>query len=139
MFVTVIVKLLVIVAVFMVLVSIMRVMIVLMMRMLVLVSGFLFACSLVPLFPAGAPGERRLLTGVACSLFYNHVDFRARQAAAHHRVFLKPRAKVQRGRSPGQQLEADSSIHKRAQQHIAADARKALKISNSHRVVILNG
>jgi len=71
--------------------------------------------------------------------FHNHVHFGSRQAPAHHSALLQPRANIQRSGSLGQQLKGNSRIHKGAKQHIAADAGKALKVSNSHRVVILNG
>ena len=59
------------------------------------------------------------------------------QAAAAHLAHLQMRAHVQRGCSLRKSVKGDARIHKGAQQHIAAYAGKALKVSNSHSSVIL--
>ena len=43
-----------------------------------------------------------------------------------------------RGSGVRKHIEGDARIHKRPQQHVAADSGKALQIANSHRLVILN-
>jgi hypothetical protein len=72
------------------------------------------------------------------SLSHDYFNLGARQPAAHHCALLKPRVNIQRRCSLRQQLKGNSRIDKGAKQHIAADAGEALKVSNSHRVVILN-
>jgi hypothetical protein len=85
---------------------------------------------------------RRSLFPVPCSLpfafFRQHVHLGRRQSAAHHRACFQARAHAQRGCRLRHSLKRDTGIDQRAQQHIAADAGKALKVSNSHRVVIVN-
>ena len=68
----------------------------------------------------------------------NHVYLGSGQAATVHLAHLQTRAHIQRGRRFFETTEGNARIHKSTKQHIAADARKALKITNSHRSVILN-
>ena len=72
--------------------------------------------------------------GVGC----NHVHFNCSQPATAHLAHLQPRTNVQRSGCLRQTGEGDARIHQGSQQHIAADARKAFKITNTHRKVILN-
>ena len=68
----------------------------------------------------------------------NHVHFGCGQAATVHLAHLQPRTNVQRSRGLRKASEGNARIHQRSQQHVAADAGKALQIANSHRKVILN-
>jgi len=54
------------------------------------------------------------------------------KSPAGHLPALKTRADVQPRCSALQQGEGNARIHKRAQKHIAADAREAFEIRNSH-------
>jgi hypothetical protein len=51
---------------------------------------------------------------------------------------FQPRAHIQIGRGLRQQFQWNARVYQRAQQHVAADSRKALEITNPHRFVILN-
>ena len=61
-----------------------------------------------------------------------HVDFRRGNTAAAHLARFEPRAYIERGRRFGKVAEGNTGIDQRAQQHVAANAGKALQISNSH-------
>ena len=69
----------------------------------------------------------------------NNVDFCAGETAADDLAHLKVRAHVQGVGGLCQGVERDARIDQRAEQHIAAYAGKTLKVTNTHRVVILNG
>jgi hypothetical protein len=56
----------------------------------------------------------------------NHVNLGCGQAAAAHLAHLKARAHVQRGRRFFKAAEGNARVHQGAQQHVAADAGKAL-------------
>jgi len=62
-----------------------------------------------------------------------HVHFRCRHAAAADLVCLQARADIQRGGCFRKMTEGNTGIDQCAQQHVAADACKALQISNTHR------
>ena len=68
-----------------------------------------------------------------------YIHFGCGKPATAHLAHLQMRAHVQRGCSLRKSVkgEGNARIHKGAQQHIAAYAGKALKVSNSHRSVIL--
>ena len=61
-----------------------------------------------------------------------HVDFRRGNTAAAHLARFEPRAYIERGRRLCKVAEGNTGIDQRAQQHVAANAGKALQISNSH-------
>ena len=79
---------------------------------------------------------RRLARAIAG---HNYVNFCARDSAAHDFAGFKPRAYVEGLDRGGQRLKGNARIHESAQHHISAYAGETLQISNSHRVVILNG
>ena len=66
-----------------------------------------------------------------------YIHFGCGKPATAHLAHLQMRAHVQRGCNLRKSVKGDARIHKGAQQHIAAYAGKALKVSNSHRSVIL--
>ena len=66
-----------------------------------------------------------------------HVHFGCGQPPAGHLAQAKLRAHIERGRGLRQGGKGNACIDKGAQQHVAADARKTLQITNSHRDVIL--
>lgn len=68
----------------------------------------------------------------------NHVDLGRGDSTTHDFTRFKARAHVQRGRRFSQHVKGDAGVDQRAQQHVAADSRKALEITNPHRFVILN-
>jgi hypothetical protein len=68
----------------------------------------------------------------------DHVYFGCGQTAAADLAHLQARAYVERRRSFFQAGKGKAGIDQRAQQHIAADSRKAFEVGNSHRIVILN-
>lgn len=67
------------------------------------------------------------------------INLRACDAAAHHLAHLEARTHVQGLSCFRHGLKRNARIDKRPEQHIAANARKTLQISNTHCVVILNG
>ena len=71
---------------------------------------------------------------VPCSTiaFHDDVDLGPGQSAAAHPVHLEARPYVQRCSRLFKQHERHARIHKRAQQHVAADAGETLQISDSH-------
>src|SRR5580692_2516083 len=68
----------------------------------------------------------------------NHVDLGRGDSTTHDFTRFKARAHVQRGRRFSQHVKGDAGVDQRAQQHVAADARETLKVTNTHRVVIVN-
>lgn len=68
-----------------------------------------------------------------------HIHLGSRDTAAAHLAHLEARTHIQRGSRLLKQAERSAGIHKGAKQHVAADAGKALQISNAHRSRILNG
>lgn len=69
----------------------------------------------------------------------DHVHLRRRKTAAHHLPLLKARAHIQGSGCLLKQGKRNPCIDQCAKKHVATDAGKTLKISNSHRVAILNG
>jgi hypothetical protein len=57
---------------------------------------------------------------------------RSDSAAIHSRNF-QPRSDIQSCGSIFQELRRNSSVHQRAQKHVAADAGKAVEVSNAHK------
>ena len=68
----------------------------------------------------------------------NDVHLGCGQAAAAHLAHLEARAHIQHCRCLFKAGEGDARIHQGAEQHIAADAGKALQITYTHNMVILN-
>ena len=62
-----------------------------------------------------------------------NIHFRSRNPAAHNARNFQPRPHVQRRHSLLQQRSRNSGVHQRAQEHIAADAGKTLKIGYAHK------
>ena len=70
-------------------------------------------------------------------LFRNNVHLCCGNTTAVHFAHLKARANIQGRGSLREHCEGDTSIHQRAQHHVATDPGKALQIANTHRFVIL--
>ena len=62
----------------------------------------------------------------------DHVNLGSCEAAAADSPHFEMRAEIQRGRCFFEQGKRHARIHKRAKQHVAADAGEALQISDSH-------
>ena len=62
-----------------------------------------------------------------------HVDLDSSDAAAHHTASFETRAYLQRRCGLGQHFQRHARIDHGAEQHVATDARKAIKIPNAHR------
>src|ERR1700722_12274196 len=69
----------------------------------------------------------------------DHIHFGPGDAATAHLPHLEARTHMQRLSRLLKQVEGNAGIHKGTKQHVAADAGKALQISNAHRSRILNG
>jgi hypothetical protein len=126
-----------------VLVIVLVVMVFVLMRVLMIVFMLVVMMSLLMRKLVRAPLHLRCsLFPVPCSLPFpflrQHIHFGRRESAAHHLACFQPRAHAQRGRRLRHQVKRNAGIDQCAQQHIAADAGKALEIPNSHRVVIVN-
>jgi hypothetical protein len=67
-----------------------------------------------------------------------YIHFGSGNSATAHLAHLEARTHIQRGSRLLKQAERNACIHKGAKQHIAADAGKALQVSNAHRSRILN-
>jgi hypothetical protein len=81
--------------------------------------------------------RRRIRLNPGLNRGRNHIHFGCGQPAAAHLAHLKARADVELGCRFFKKRKGNARIHQGAQQHIAADAGKTLKISNSHRQAIL--
>jgi hypothetical protein len=63
----------------------------------------------------------------------HHIDLDRRNTVPFDPRHLQRCANVQRCNSLLQQLERNFGVHQRAEEHIAADARKSVEVRNSHR------
>ena len=86
---------------------------------------------------------RRMIDAGVCRLYVRsvgreNVHLDCGKAAAAHLAHLQARAHIQRSGCFLQAGEGNARIHQGAQQHVAADAGKALQITSTHRKVILN-
>src|SRR5437899_773289 len=61
-----------------------------------------------------------------------NIHLGGRDPAAHHPRDFQPRAHLQSRNRLLQQSRRNSSIHQRAQKHVAADAGKTFKVGNAH-------
>jgi hypothetical protein len=66
------------------------------------------------------------------SIADEHIDLGAGDAAAQHLAPFQTRTHIERSHSFFEPLKGHARIHKGAQQHVAADARKTFKVRNSH-------
>lgn len=74
-----------------------------------------------------------IMRGLCCLLRCNNVHLCAANACAAHFARFEPCTHIKAGCHLLKVFKGDSRIHQRAQQHVAADARKTFQISNSHR------
>jgi len=87
-------------------------------------------CVLVRMGVVGMIAMRMLrLSAFACQ----HVDLRAGQTAADDFTRLDPRSHIECRSGFRQHRYRNPRIHHGAQQHVAADAGKAVQIGNTHR------
>ena len=99
--------------------TIMAMPVILFMRMLVLMAVVVLVVFMVLVRGTGFGGQ--------------HIDFGGGDSSAAHLAGFEACAHVQGRGGFGQALQWNAGIDQRAQQHVAADAGKALQISNSHR------
>jgi hypothetical protein len=75
-----------------------------------------------------------------CLLFRGEdVNLGAGQSSAAYLAHIETRAHIECGGGFFKTTKRNASVDQSAQQHVAAYAGKTLDISNTHRVVILNG
>lgn len=71
-------------------------------------------------------------------LWCDDVNLSAGEAAAHDFARFKMRPYVEGFGDGGEFFERDAGVDEGAEEHVAADAGEAVKICNTHRLVILN-
>lgn len=69
----------------------------------------------------------------------NDVHFRGGEAAAHDLTLFKTGADIEAFGGFFKEREGYARIDERAEEHVAADAREAFQIADTHRGLILNG
>jgi hypothetical protein len=67
-----------------------------------------------------------------------HVDLGPGQAAANDSTLLQTRTYVEGGGGLRKQVKGNAGIDQCAEQHIAADSGKTLKVSSTHGEIVLN-
>jgi len=91
---------------------------------------------LVRVFAVRVRSVRRLIVRVAVRFVAgrNHIDFGPGQPAAHHLALVQVSPHAELGAGFLKHGEGNAPIDKSTQQHVAADAGKTFKISNTHRL-----
>src|SRR5689334_17829632 len=82
--------------------------------------------SSAPLFPINFP--RQVFFTVR-----EHIDLGSGNARPYHSVNFYMRVNFQSGDSLFEELGWNASVDKRSEKHVAADSRRAIEVSNSHR------
>ena len=78
---------------------------------------------------------RSMLLDRSCRMVFarEHIHFGSGQAASHHLARLEPAAHIQCCRCVRKDAQRYPGIDDSAQQHVAADAGKAIQVANTHR------